>query len=339
KERKGCICFPLQYLKMKEDFIKGQDLIEELNSRIGTLEAEALLHWTNVADKRDEKEDYNITHRKREATAAVQAGNVYGRDGRDGLMGPTGPPGPPGPQGPAGRDGRDGLSGHGQWNNEISHLLEQFHHDITYNNRTSGVQGPPGPPGPSAGGAVYVRWGRTTCPDTAENVYSGIMGKSFFDQIGSGGNYLCLPREPEWGKTTAGEQSEALIYGVEYEVNHGSNPFLTDNFPDPTKPATWLHDHDAVCVVCRVPERSSHFMLPAMKSCPESWTKEYNGYLMSERENHQKSEFICIDEAPEADAAGHENKNGGLVYVVEAKCGSLPCPLSKQHGTNMCCLY
>ncbi|CAH1779824.1 unnamed protein product, partial [Owenia fusiformis] len=307
----------IEFTKMKEDFIKGKALIEELNIRIGTLETEELLHLTNVIEKRDEKEDYNVTRRKREATAAVQGEGVYCRDGRDGLMGPPGPPGPA---------GRDGLSGQGPWADEISNLLEQLHHDMTKNNRDSGEQGQAGQPGSSTGGAVYVRWGRTTCPDKVENVYSGIMGKSAYSHPGSGGNYLCLPRKPEWGKTTAGGQSGAYIYGVEYEVNQINNPFLTDNFPDPTKPATWLHNHDAVCAVCRVPDRSSHFMLPAMKSCPDTWTKEYNGYLMSQHYTHQHSEFICIDEAPEADAGGHADKNGGLLYVVEAKCGSLPCP-------------
>ncbi|CAH1779897.1 unnamed protein product [Owenia fusiformis] len=333
-----------EFFKMKENFLNE---IKELNIRIGTLETEAL-HWTNKANNMDINEEYNVTRiirGKREATAAVQAGNIYGRDGRDGRMGPSGPPGPqgksgpqgpPGPQGLAGRDGRDGNSGQSQWANDISRLLEQLHHDVTNKSRSSGIQSPPGQPGHSNGGAVYVRWGRTTCPDTTENVYSGIMGKSHYTHTGSGGNYLCLPREPEWGKTTAGEQSGAFIYGVEYQVSNSNNPFLTDNFPDPTKPATWLHNHDAVCAVCRVPDRSSHFMLPAMKTCPDSWTKEYNGYLMSQHYTHQHSEFICIDEAPEADAAGHEDKDGGLLYVVEAKCGSLPCP-SYQHHMELTC--
>ena len=59
-----------------------------------------------------------------------------GRDGRDGL---------PGVQGPAGE------------------------------RRPAGATGAQGPPGPRSGGATYIRWGRTTCPDTegTELVYAG----------------------------------------------------------------------------------------------------------------------------------------------------------------------
>ena len=44
-----------------------------------------------------------------------------------------------------------------------------------------GVAGPAGPPGPPSGGAVYVRWGRKTCPSNSTLVYEG--KSSFFSQI------------------------------------------------------------------------------------------------------------------------------------------------------------
>ena len=67
---------------------------------------------------------------------------VAGRDGRDGV---------PGPRGVAGRDGKTGPQG------------------------MKGDTGSQGPPGPRSGGVTYVRWGRTTCPDTegTEAVYTG----------------------------------------------------------------------------------------------------------------------------------------------------------------------
>ena len=44
----------------------------------------------------------------------------------------------------------------------------------------TGATGPQGPPGPRSGGVTYVRWGRTTCPDTegTELVYTGRAGGS-----------------------------------------------------------------------------------------------------------------------------------------------------------------
>ncbi|CAH1793933.1 unnamed protein product [Owenia fusiformis] len=322
--------------------------IEELKTRIETLENQQLIQ--SSTEQRDRSHDSRIIHSKRgkrQAAGTSATGNIYGRDGRDGMAGPQGPAGQQGPPGPAGRDGspgrdgRDGLTGQGLSAEDIKDLVEALQTNDCIN-RSSDIRGPqvsPAPIGSSpsgTGGATYVRWGRTTCPTNVEQVYSGIAGKSYYKDAGGGANYLCLPRDPEWGKTMAGWQAEANIHGVEYELGL-NNPFLTDNFPDPSQPASWLQDHDVVCTVCRVPERGSQIMIPAHKSCSDTWTKEYNGYLMSEHYKHTKSDFICVDEAPEADEGGHENKNGGLLYVVEAYCGhGLPCP-NYQHGFELTC--
>ncbi len=76
-----------------------------------------------------------------------------GRDGRGlpGDRGPAGKVGPPGPMGPSGVDGIPGSAG------------------------PRGPQGAPGQPGTDSGntGAVYTRWGRTTCPSSSELAYGG----------------------------------------------------------------------------------------------------------------------------------------------------------------------
>ena len=89
---------------------------------------------------------------------------LRGRDGRDGRDGE------PGPRGPPGWDGIKGERGE------------------------TGAPGPQGPPGPSSGGVTYVRWGRTTCPDTTgtELVYNGRAGGSHYSHSGGGGNYISV---------------------------------------------------------------------------------------------------------------------------------------------------
>ena len=105
---------------------------------------------------------------------------VTGRDGRDG---PAGRDGLPGPAGAPGKDGHDGTIGQKGDKGE------------------RGEPGIVGPPGPVSGGATYTRWGRTSCPNIAGTnlVYSGRAGKSYFSQSGGGGNYQCLPNNPEYG--------------------------------------------------------------------------------------------------------------------------------------------
>ena len=117
---------------------------------------------------------------------------LRGRDGLPGRDGVQGPPGPP---------GKDG---------------------------STGLQGPPEPP--SSGGAIYTRWGKSSCPQVkgTELVYSGITGGTMYHQEGGGANYLCMPKDPEYSPTLTYRSTDfqwiANVYGSEYEY-----PLYTGN--------------------------------------------------------------------------------------------------------------
>lgn len=46
-------------------------------------------------------------------------------------------------------------------------------------------------------GAVFVRWGRSDCPSTANLVYTGMTAGKNEGHRGDGLNMLCLPEDPE----------------------------------------------------------------------------------------------------------------------------------------------
>jgi hypothetical protein len=222
---------------------------------------------------------------------------LRGRDGRDGRDGG------PGPRGPPGKDGVNGKTG------------EQ------------GVRGSPGPPGPRGGGATYVRWGRTTCPDVpgTELVYKGRAAGSHYSHSGGGSNYQCITMKPENFDFGPGTVSASFLFGSEYE--------MWGNIP---KSNLKLHEHDVPCVVCYVTNRTALLMIPGKYTCPKNWTREYYGYLMAERYNHHRSTFECVDATPEVVVGGHANHNGALFYHVEPRCGSLPCPPYDQQKEMTC---
>ncbi|XP_031562344.1 short-chain collagen C4-like [Actinia tenebrosa] len=225
---------------------------------------------------------------------------LRGRDGRDGL------PGKPGRDGRnyglPGRPGAPGLKGE------------------------TGHQGVRGPPGPKSDGVQYVRWGRTTCPSGASLVYKGRIGGENYLHSGGGANYVCLPETPKYGRYKDGHQDAGYMYGTEYEVNI-FNPLTNDR----------LHNHEAPCAVCYVQARSAKMMIPATYECPAGWTREYHGYLMTERHNHKaKSQFICVDQDAEGVPGTHANLDGALLYPVEGRCGSLPC-LPYVDGRELTC--
>ena len=61
-----------------------------------------------------------------------------------------------------------------------------------------GDTGDKGEPGPSTGGVTYIRWGRTTCPDTpgTELVYSGRAAGTHCTHQGVSSDYRCLLDDP-----------------------------------------------------------------------------------------------------------------------------------------------
>ena len=162
---------------------------------------------------------------------------------------------------------------------------------------------------------MYIRWGRTVCPNVTgtELVYEGIAAGSWYTHSGGGSNYLCLPKDPEYSNYRPGVQSDSTVYGAEYET-----------FGEP--PLGHVNDHNVPCAVCCT-SRSKHFMLPGKNTCPTTWTLEYSGYLMTDRINHSKKTYECIDKDPESIPGSHTtNTDGALFYLVEAVCTGIPCP-------------
>ena len=191
-----------------------------------------------------------------------------------------------------------------------------------------GVQGPPGkdgstgrqgPPGPRSGGAIYTRWGKSSCPEVegTELVYSGITGGTWYSQEGGGANYLCMPKDPEYTlRYRSSLTVNSYVYGSEYEF-----------------PLQGTHDHNVPCAVCCVSTRPTVYMIPAKTSCPPNWTREYYGYIMTEYTGvhntniRGRTMFECVDKDQESLSGSHGDTNGVLFYHVEADCNTgLPCP-------------
>lgn len=109
---------------------------------------------------------------------------------------------------------------------------------------------------------------------------------------------------------------------AEYEYSAGPN-------------SNTLH-HSVPCAVCYASARSSILMIPAKIQCPSTWTREYYGYLSSERANepsqvpsgHYRSSFNCVDVNPEVIENSSGNRDGALFYYVLSDCDTngLNCP-------------
>ena len=202
-----------------------------------------------------------------------------------------------------GRDGRDGMQGKDGKDGEKGDRGDM------------GMLGPPGPPGPSTGGVVYTRWGRTTCPSTpgTELLYEGTVGGTLYYTKGGGANRLCMPGNPDHLSYIPGVQGDSYLHGAEYEFFSGG-------------PLAALHDTNIPCAVCYNSMRETRLMIPGKTNCPQTWVREYYGYLMSERPGHMRGTFECVDKDAEAIPGSGPSNQGALFYFVEPHCSGIPCP-------------
>ena len=172
----------------------------------------------------------------------------------------------------------------------------------------------------TVGGVNYICWGRTTCPDTegTQLVYSGVTAGSHHRQKGGGAEYLCLPGQPEFLRVTPGHQSvRNKLYGAGYQTNDNSPAFGN------------MFNHNAPCAACSTSARGQKIMIPGKVNCTSSWTREYYGYLMTERTHnvHLRSSYVCVDvNAESVPGSAGFNYNGAILDFTEAVCSGIHCP-------------
>ena len=155
---------------------------------------------------------------------------------------------------------------------------------------------------------VYTRWGKATCRSGADLVYAGIMGGTHNQKDGGGTTRLCMPVDPQYTLPyMSGLQGYSPLYQVEYQVTIRSD------------------GNDIPCAVCLVTTKELVLMIPAKTSCPSSWTREYYGYLMSERIHsyHHRSTFECVDNDLDCVAGSSSRQWPALFGHVEAVCNGL----------------
>ena len=151
---------------------------------------------------------------------------------------------------------------------------------------------------------------------------------SFFDQRGGGAEYLCLPDEPEFMEFTPGQQDiRSKVYGAEYEIS-SDNIFFND-----------LNEFNVPCAACAAVERANKIMIPAKVTCPPTWTREYYGYLMSARNDFQRTSYECVVMNAEAIPGTGSDINGALFYPVEAVCHGIDCDNTPyEDGAELACV-
>jgi len=126
---------------------------------------------------------------------------------------------------------------------------------------------------------------------------------------GGGSNYICVSDSPGWGNVSpVAKAASAPLYGVQYWLepdytNNNPLSYANNNNQD-------IHRQPAPCTACLSPN-SNVLMIPGQTSGPGYMVTEYTGYIVANHWANYKSEYICLDGAPEL------AKTGGNYLPVE----------------------
>ncbi|XP_071124082.1 uncharacterized protein [Mytilus edulis] len=141
----------------------------------------------------------------------------------------------------------------------------------------------------------------------AEFCFAG--GGNYAD-AGSAAEYVCLPPDPNYVKTSGGDNGR--MYREEFDSN-----FFASN----------SDDEDVPCALCRTDRATSVIMIPGKNTCYSGWNVKYHGHLASGyHAHHVASTYVCVDTNPEYIMGGVDQRYGKLFYEVVTKCRSLKCP-------------
>jgi hypothetical protein len=151
----------------------------------------------------------------------------------------------------------------------------------------------------------YVRWGRTSCPASTTELYDGWTSTGYEGHNGGPSNYLCLATSPT---TVPGDtltnNNQSILYQVQYRVGSGEASELTG-----------VNLYESRCAVCEA-QADQVLMVPGTRSCPSSWTSQYEGVLMgAQHDGLGPQEAICVDKGAEAHGSGVDNQGGQLTVV------------------------
>lgn len=140
---------------------------------------------------------------------------------------------------------------------------------------------------------------------------TGFAGGGYYGESGSAAEYVCLPPDPNYVKTSGGADN-GHMYGAEFNSN-----FFASN----------ANGEDVPCALCRTNQATSVIMIPGKNTCYSGWKLEYHGYLASGYYGHNvASAYVCVDINPEYIMGGVDFHYGKLFFDVLTKCGSLKCP-------------
>ena len=152
-------------------------------------------------------------------------------------------------------------------------------------------------------GAVYTRWGNSSCPNSAAQLYTGYMAAS--PTAGGGATHLCLNSRLGLDSYNFQSNNNPKLNRVEFS-NNGALGMMAS-----------LEHLDVVCSVCQAPGRSWGLTVAGRFDCPAGFAADYNGYLMAELSTAERTNYICVDGDAQGVPGSTTNHNSATLFPTE----------------------
>ncbi|KAL8594679.1 hypothetical protein ACOMHN_052412 [Nucella lapillus] len=140
---------------------------------------------------------------------------------------------------------------------------------------------------------------------------------------------FAIPRElkgrtfPQWGFPTCPGATDFVVMGG---FSLCLSLCLSDN--------VCLSDSVFVCF-SKVQEAAT--LVTGSTACPEGWTREYPGHLLTWRDDVTASELECVNVTKMATVRSSQHLQGQtLIFYTASLCGRLPWPPYQRDGGVMC---
>ncbi|XP_048577314.1 uncharacterized protein LOC116619038 isoform X1 [Nematostella vectensis] len=196
---------------------------------------------------------------------------------------------------------------------------------------------------------VFVRWGKPHCNvyNRAQTtiIYTGRVASPHHTESGGGANYMCLPDKAFYtNPANISRVDRAFLYPVKYGPVQKAYQKYPDHIlaimspEERKKHSEPLDNKDVPCAMCQIDGATSSIMIPAHNICPPMWKKQYHGYLLSQKHNAEKTEYICVDIEAEGVASSQDHPGASYLHLSEFKCTSGSCFGSYRTNEALTCV-
>jgi len=173
---------------------------------------------------------------------------------------------------------------------------------------------------------TYVQWGRTSCSNGHNTMYSGLVMSTRYTEREQG--TMCIDKDfVEHPTSHPGHNGGGYLYTTEMEGGSSDEKL-------------YPHNREVACALCAPAKRTVVYTRWGSRSCPDSSIKLYEGFIANSYYSHKHHNggginALCMHNSPQYPRGYNDgDQNGNLLYGTEYENTGA---LDKNHNGDAAC--